>query len=93
MEYLASLGDISRLKRPSLFELVAQEKMSDMLSPVVEYLLSQWAQRYPRYLIHVLNRHDEVYAVLMALIEFNYLKKKSKLMKVESDGLMAVTHG
>jgi len=59
--------------RPSFFELAAQEQLRDLLQPVVRYLLSVLATRYPRYLLRFSNRHEETYAALMFVIERHYL--------------------
>jgi Pex2 / Pex12 amino terminal region len=34
-----------------------------------------FAQRYPRYILRVVNRHEEFYAILMFFVEKHYLKK------------------
>lgn len=34
-----------------------------------------FAQRYPRYLLRVVNRHEEFYALLMFFVERHYLRK------------------
>ncbi|KAJ3413581.1 ubiquitin-protein ligase peroxin 12 [Chytridiales sp. JEL 0842] len=64
--------------RPSLFELVAKDKMKDMLRPASHYALSIYAQRYPRYLLRLVNNHEHVYAILMLLIEYQYLQEWGK---------------
>ncbi|KAF9534972.1 cyclin-dependent protein kinase inhibitor [Crepidotus variabilis] len=61
--------------RPSLFELVAQEQLRDLLQPALKYVLAVFAQRYPRYLIKVVNRHEEFYAFIMLIVERHYLRK------------------
>lgn len=60
--------------RPSFFELIAQEQLADLLKPAVRYVLTVLAQRHPRYLLRIVNRFDEVYAVLMFAIERHYLR-------------------
>lgn len=60
--------------RPSFFELAAQEQLSDLLKPALRYTLSVLAQRNPRYLLRIVNRFDEVYAVVMWAIERHYLR-------------------
>lgn len=60
--------------RPSFFELAAQEQLSDLLKPALRYTLSVLAQRNPRYLLRIVNRFDEVYALLMWAIERHYLR-------------------
>lgn len=36
-----------------------------------------FAQRYPRYLLRIVNRHEEFYGLLMLIVERYYLKKHS----------------
>ena len=36
-----------------------------------------FAQRYPRYLLRVVNRHEEFYAAIMFFVERHYLRKHS----------------
>ncbi|GAA5833839.1 hypothetical protein JCM11251_005982 [Rhodosporidiobolus azoricus] len=61
--------------RPSLFELAAQEQLRDLLSPVVRYVLSVFAQRNPRYLLRLVNHHDLLFSICMFFIEKHYLIK------------------
>lgn len=61
--------------KPSVFELIAQEQLRDLLQPALKYVLSVFAQRYPRYLLRIVNRHEEFYAAIMFFIERHYLKK------------------
>ncbi|KAI8385038.1 Pex12 amino terminal region-domain-containing protein [Radiomyces spectabilis] len=75
MEFMSALGSQEDAYRPSLFELVAQEKLRELLQPAVQYLLAIYAQRYPRYLIRVVNNHEEFYAALMFFVERHYLKE------------------
>ncbi|KAF8076069.1 cyclin-dependent protein kinase inhibitor [Lyophyllum atratum] len=73
MEFFNDLG--SDPLKPSLFELVAQEQLRDLLQPALKYVLAVFAQRYPRYLIRIVNRHEEFYALIMLLVERYYLRK------------------
>ncbi|SDA01744.1 BZ3501_MvSof-1269-A2-R1_Chr8-2g09830 [Microbotryum saponariae] len=57
-----------------LSDLAAQEQLRDLLAPVVRYILSVFAQRNPRYLLRIVNRHDEFFAVVMFFVERHYLK-------------------
>ncbi|TFK43262.1 Pex12 amino terminal region-domain-containing protein [Crucibulum laeve] len=61
--------------KPSLFELIAQEQLRDLLQPALKYVLAVFAQRYPRYLLRIVNRHEEFYATIMLLVERHYLRK------------------
>ncbi|KAI0693585.1 Pex12 amino terminal region-domain-containing protein [Cytidiella melzeri] len=72
MEFFSDVG--GDLLKPSLFELVAQEQLGGLLQPALKYVLSVFAQRYPRYLLRVVNRHEEFYAALMFFVERHYLR-------------------
>ena len=90
MEFFNDVG--TDPSRPSLFELVAQEQLRDLLQPAVKYVLSVrptillhfinnglivgkvFAQRYPRYLLRIVNRHEEFYALIMLFVERHYLR-------------------
>ncbi|KAL4082008.1 hypothetical protein V8B97DRAFT_1863407 [Scleroderma yunnanense] len=73
MEFFNDIGG-DPLK-PSLFELIAQEQLRDLLQPALKYVLAVFAQRYPRYLIRIVNRHEEFYAMIMLFVERYYLLK------------------
>ncbi|KAG0083369.1 ubiquitin-protein ligase peroxin 12, partial [Podila epicladia] len=75
MEFMSNLGGGAQADRPSLFELIAQDKMREMLEPALRYVIAVYAQRYPRYLIRIVNRYEEFYAVLMFFIERHYLRE------------------
>ncbi|KAF8529169.1 cyclin-dependent protein kinase inhibitor [Hysterangium stoloniferum] len=75
MEFFNDIG--SDLQRPSLFELVAQEQLRDLLQPALKYVLAVFAQRHPRYLLRIVNRHEEFYALIMFFVERHYLKTES----------------
>lgn len=40
MEFMSALGSQDDVFRPSLFELIAQEKLREMLQPAVKYILA-----------------------------------------------------
>ncbi|ORX37527.1 Pex12 amino terminal region-domain-containing protein [Kockovaella imperatae] len=61
--------------RPSIFEFLGQDQLRDLFHPVIRYILSYFAQRYPRYLLRILNHHEEFFACVMLLIERHHLKK------------------
>jgi hypothetical protein len=73
MEFFNDVG--ADASKPSLFELVAQEQLRDLLQPAVKYVLAVFAQRYPRYLLRIVNRHEEFYATIMFFVERHYLRK------------------
>lgn len=70
----ASGGTLADPYRPSFFELVAQEQLSHLLKPAVRYVLTVLAQRNPRYLLRIVNRFDEIYALLMLAVDQHYLR-------------------
>lgn len=91
MEFLSDARN--DVYKPSIFELIAQEQLRDLLQPAVKYVLGVskrrphfnhvpsnaigqvFAQRYPRYLIRIFNKHEEFYAAIMLLIERHYLRQ------------------
>ncbi|KAJ3043677.1 ubiquitin-protein ligase peroxin 12 [Rhizophlyctis rosea] len=73
MENLSNVGTSSDPYRPSIFELIAQERMRELLQPALRYILTVYAQRYPQYLLRVFNRSEEIYALLMLIVESHYL--------------------
>ncbi|KAF9971730.1 ubiquitin-protein ligase peroxin 12 [Actinomortierella ambigua] len=75
MEFMSNIGGGLQADRPSLFELIAQDKMREMLEPALRYVLAVYAQRYPRYLIKIVNHYEEFYAVLMFFVERHYLRE------------------
>ncbi|KAG1351442.1 hypothetical protein G6F62_002976 [Rhizopus arrhizus] len=77
MEFMSALGSQEDAYRPSLFELVAQDKLKELLQPAIQYILAIYAQRYPRLLLRIVNNHEEFYAIMMLLIERHYLKEWS----------------
>jgi len=54
---------------PSIFELLAQSSLRSLLQPAFTHLLTLGANHYPRRLIPLAERHEEVWTVLLALIE------------------------
>ncbi|PKY05594.1 putative peroxisome biosynthesis protein (PAS10/Peroxin-12) [Aspergillus campestris IBT 28561] len=74
MEYLPSLQEEFDELKPSLFELLAEQQLSDLLPPSLRYLLAVATHRHPRYLLRVLNSYDEIYALLSLVVERYYLR-------------------
>ncbi|KAI9222653.1 Pex12 amino terminal region-domain-containing protein [Blastocladiella britannica] len=73
MDLLANLSP-AQASKPSVFELVASEKLQAMLSPALRYVLANYAARYPRYLLRVLEYHDELFLGLMMIVQRHYLR-------------------
>lgn len=57
-----------------LSELLSEQQLSSLLPPSIRYVLAVATHRHPRYLLRILNSFDEIYAVLMLLVERHYLK-------------------
>ncbi|KAE8154754.1 Pex12 amino terminal region-domain-containing protein [Aspergillus avenaceus] len=74
MEYLPSLQQEFDELKPSLFELLAEQQLSDLLPPSIRYILAVATHRHPRYLLRVLNSYDEIYALLSLIVERYYLR-------------------
>lgn len=60
--------------KPSLFELLSEAQLASLIPPSLRYLLAVATHRHPRYLLQVLNSFDELYALLMIVVERHYLK-------------------
>lgn len=74
MEFLPALQSGVDDLKPSLFELLSEQQLAALLPPSLRYLLAVATPRYPRYLLPILNSFDEVYAVLMLLVERHFLR-------------------
>ena len=74
MEYIAALQSNIDTRKPSLFELIAEQQLSALLPPSLRYLLALATYRRPRYLLTLLNSFDEAYALLSLLVEKYYLE-------------------
>ncbi|KZM25951.1 ubiquitin-protein ligase peroxin 12 [Ascochyta rabiei] len=74
MEFLPTLQSGVDDLKPSLFELLSEQQLSALLPPSLRYLLAVATPRYPRYLLPVLNSFDEVYALVMLLVERHFLR-------------------
>ncbi|KAH7100541.1 Pex12 amino terminal region-domain-containing protein [Auriculariales sp. MPI-PUGE-AT-0066] len=85
MEYFQDLANNSA--RPSLFEVIAQEQLRDLLQPALKYVLSVLAQRNPRYLLRIVNRHEEFYALIMLYVEQHFLRTKGASFAEDFYGL------
>lgn len=74
MEFITALRATSfDDQKPSLFELLSEQQLASLLPPTLRYLLVHATHRSPRYLLPVLNSFDELYALLMLLVERHYL--------------------
>ncbi|EGW33549.1 uncharacterized protein SPAPADRAFT_151827 [Spathaspora passalidarum NRRL Y-27907] len=75
MEYYSSL-DASQLdsERPTLFEIISSNQLEALLSPSLRYILVHYASKYPRYLLKINNRFDEINLFFRGFIEWYFLK-------------------
>jgi hypothetical protein len=74
MEFLPALQNGIDDLKPSLFEILSEQQLASLLPPSLRYLLAISTHRYPRYLLPVLNSFDEVYALVMLLVERHFLR-------------------
>ncbi|RCK66616.1 Peroxisome assembly protein 12 [Candida viswanathii] len=74
MEFYSSL-DASQLdaETPTLFELISAHQLESLLSPSLRYILVHYASKYPRYLLKINNRFDELNLLLRSFIEWYFL--------------------
>ncbi|KAI9777417.1 MAG: ubiquitin-protein ligase peroxin 12 [Candelina submexicana] len=73
MEYMTSIENGVDDLKPSLFELLSEQQLASLIPPSLRYLLAITTHRHPRYLLQVLNSFDELYAILMLLVERHFL--------------------
>ncbi|RDW80941.1 hypothetical protein BP5796_05639 [Coleophoma crateriformis] len=73
MDFLPTLQQAIDEQKPSLFELLSSTQLSSLIPPSLRYLLAVATHRHPRYLLRILNSFDELYALLMLLVERYYL--------------------
>ncbi|KAI9851849.1 MAG: ubiquitin-protein ligase peroxin 12 [Thelocarpon superellum] len=73
MEFMMNVHGGFDHHKPSLFELLSEQQLSSLIPPSLRYLLALATHRHPRYLLRVLNSFDELYALLMLLVERHYL--------------------
>lgn len=76
MEFVTALRGTFDDQKPSLFEVLSEQQLNSLLPPTLRYLLTVATHRHPRYLLRVLNSFDELYALLMVLVERHYLRTR-----------------
>lgn len=74
MEYMSALQGTFDDHKPSLFELLSEQQLASLLPPSLRYILAVATHQHPRYLLRVLNSFDELYALLMLIVERHFLK-------------------
>ena len=74
MEFMTALQGTFDDHKPSLFELLSEQQLAALIPPSLRYLLAVATHRNPRYLLRILNSFDELYAILMLLVEQHFLK-------------------
>lgn len=74
MEFMLSLQSNVDTLKPSLFELLAEYQLRDLIPPSLRYLLAVATHRHPRYLLRILNSYDEIYSLLSLAVEKYYLE-------------------
>ncbi|KAM4056998.1 pex2/pex12 domain-containing protein [Hirsutella rhossiliensis] len=76
MEFITALRGTLDDGKPSLFEVLSEQQLNNLLPPTLRYLLTIATQRHPRYLLRILNSFDELYALSMLLVERHYLSTR-----------------
>ncbi|KAL2153068.1 hypothetical protein VTH82DRAFT_4223 [Thermothelomyces myriococcoides] len=76
MEFIPALQARVDEYKPSLFELLSEQQLAALLPPTIRYLLTVLTQRYPRYLLRVLNSFDELYALAALVVERHFLRTR-----------------
>lgn len=76
MEFVSALRGTFDDQKPSLFEILSEQQLNGLLPPTLRYLLTVATHRHPRYLLRILNSYDELYALVMLLVERHYLRTR-----------------
>ncbi|KAG6039128.1 hypothetical protein E4U41_003186 [Claviceps citrina] len=76
MEFVTALRGTFDHNKPSLFEVLSEQQLNNLLPPTLRYLLTVATQRHPRYLLRILNSFDELYALCMLAVERHYLRTR-----------------
>ncbi|XXG94262.1 ubiquitin-protein ligase peroxin 12 [Hypoxylon texense] len=76
MEFVTALRGTFDDQKPSLFELLSEQQLNSLLPPTLRYLLTAATHRYPRYLLRPLNSFDELYSLVMLVVERHYLRTR-----------------
>ena len=58
--------------KPTIFELLAERKLQELIEPAYSYVITIYAQRYPS-LLRLHQIKDWIFVVLHGLIEYHYL--------------------
>jgi peroxin-12 len=74
MEFMSALQGAFDDQKPPLFDLLYEQRLASLLQPSLRYLLAVATHQHPRYLLRILNSFDELYALLMLLVERHFLK-------------------
>ncbi|CDR45622.1 CYFA0S19e01046g1_1 [Cyberlindnera fabianii] len=75
MDYYSSLDPRSLSSTPTLFEIISSDELSSLLSPSLRYIIVNYAQQYPRQLLALALRFDELNLVLRGALEWYFLRK------------------
>lgn len=75
MEYYSSL-DASQLdsETPTLFELISANQLEALLSPSLRYVLVYYAAKYPKYLLQLANKFEELNLALRVALEWYFIR-------------------
>ncbi|KAI4165435.1 MAG: hypothetical protein LQ342_000844 [Letrouitia transgressa] len=74
MTSISSLEQGFDQHKPSNFELLSEQQLSSLIPPSLRYILAVATHRRPRYLLNVLNSFEELFALLMLVVERHFLK-------------------
>ncbi|GMM27322.1 ubiquitin-protein ligase peroxin 12 [Martiniozyma asiatica (nom. inval.)] len=73
METSVDASRLGLLKRPTILETVACSELEALVAPSLRFLLAHYTHRYPRRLLPILNRFDEIYLAVGTAVEGLYL--------------------
>ncbi|CAG5135545.1 unnamed protein product, partial [Candidula unifasciata] len=68
-------GGVSDTKKPSVFEVLAQESLQSTVRPAIRHAVRVLSERYPEHLGRLFRHFDEIFLVFDTVVQSYYLKK------------------
>ncbi|CAH1993462.1 unnamed protein product [Acanthoscelides obtectus] len=76
--------------KPSIFEIIAQKSLNDILQPAFRKLAEVLATNFPKRFAWLNNYCEESFVVINWLLQYNYLKNYGKYIFVSYDYLLVI---
>lgn len=60
---------------PTLFEIISSRELDSLISPSLKFILVHYTRQYPRYLLKIYSKFDEINLLLRLAVEYLFLSK------------------